>query len=471
MVFGRVDGKGVRAVEFHPHAYQRYCIEKVVELPAVGLFLDMGLGKSVITLTAIRELKFFRFQVSKVLVIAPKKVAEGTWQKECAKWAHLQMLRTSTVLGSEMQRLAALRKQADVYIINRENVPWLVDLYRNAWPFDMVVVDEFSSFKSHSTKRFKALASVRPHISRFVGLTGTPSPNGLMDLWSQVYLLDGGERLEKRFGQFRERYFVPGRRNGFVVFEYLPKEGAEHEILKKISDICISMKAEDYLTLPDLMEHEVPVVLDAKARKAYDDLERDMVLELLDAEDDITVTSAAALSNKLLQLANGALYDEDGAWHAVHRAKIDAFLELLEALQGKPVLVFYSFQHDKARLLAALSTTKLRVQVLDGVADQDAWNAGKIDVLLTHPASSAYGLNLQQGGNHIVWFGLPWNYELYVQANKRLHRQGQTEKVIVHHLVVQDSRDEDVIQALGRKELAQDAVLESLKARIDQYRS
>lgn len=427
------------------------------------------MGKSVITLTAINELKFYRFQVSKILVIAPKKVAEGTWQKECQKWDHLQHLRVSTVLGSEKQRMAALNATADIYIINRENVTWLVDLYRDQWPFDMVVVDEFSSFKSHSAKRFKSLAAVRPHVNRFVGLTGTPSPNSLMDLWSQVYLLDGGKRLEKRFGGFRDRYFRPGARNGYVIYEYKLRDGAEQAILSKISDICISMKADDYLTLPDCIDDEVPVVLDAKARKAYNTLERQMVLELED--EDLTVTSAAALSNKLIQLANGALYDANRGVHEIHSAKIDALMELLESLNGKPALLFYSFQHDKWRILAALRKTKLRVRVLESVKDQDAWNAGEVDVLLAHPASCAYGLNLQAGGNHIVWFGLPWNYELYVQANKRLHRQGQTEKVIVHHLVVQDSRDEDVMKALGKKEKAQDYVLESLKARIDKYRS
>ena len=456
-------------MQFQPHNYQRYCIQKILELPSVGLFLDMGLGKSAITLTAINELKFYRFQVCKVLVIAPKKVAEGTWQKECQKWDHLQHLQISTVLGSEKKRMAALNAAADIYVINRENVTWLVDLYRDQWPFDMVVVDEFSSFKSHSAKRFKSLAAIRPHVNRFVGLTGTPSPNGLMDLWSELYLLDGGERLEKRFGAFRERYFRPGRSNGYVVYEYLPRKGSREAILNKISDICISMKADDYLTLPDCIDDEVPVVLDKQARKAYNTLERQMVLELED--EDLTVTSAAALSNKLIQLANGALYDAEGNVHEIHSAKIDALMELLESLNGKPALLFYSFQHDKWRILTALTKTKLRVRLLESVADQDAWNAGEVDVLLAHPASCAYGLNLQQGGNHIVWFGLPWNYEQYVQANKRLHRQGQTEKVIVHHLVVQDSRDEDVMKALGKKEKAQDYVLESLKARIEKYRS
>ena len=456
---------------FTPHDYQAHCIDKILELNNVGLFLDMGLGKTVITLSAIKELKYYRFQARKILIIAPKKVAEATWQKECDKWEHLSLLRISTVLGNINQRIRALNTPADIYIINRENVPWLVDYYRNDWCFDMVVVDEFSSFKSHTAKRFKALASVRPRIKRFVGLTGTPSPNGLSDLWAQVYLLDGGERLEKRYTQFRAKYFLEGRRNGYVVYEYLPKNEAENTILSKISDICISMKAEDYLSLPDCVDVEVPVVLDSKAKKAYTTLEKTLILELPESEDEISATNAAALSNKLLQLANGALYDDEHEWHEVHRAKLEAFTELIESLQGKPVLVFYNYQHDRERILKALEPLKLKVRVLKNADDQDAWNRHEVDVLLTHPASSAYGLNLQEGGNHVVWFGLTWNYELYVQANKRLHRQGQKEKVIIHHLVSQETRDSDVMAALARKEDVQSYVLESLKARIQKYRS
>lgn len=456
---------------FTPHDYQAHCIDKILNLNNVGLFLDMGLGKTVITLSAIKELKYYRFQARKILIIAPKKVAEATWQKECDKWEHLSLLRISTVLGNINQRIRALNTPADIYIINRENVPWLVDYYRNDWCFDMVVVDEFSSFKSHTAKRFKALASVRPHIKRFVGLTGTPSPNGLSDLWAQVYLLDGGERLEKRYTQFRAKYFLEGRRNGYVVYEYLPKNEAENTILSKISDICISMKAEDYLSLPDCVDVEVPVVLDSKAKKAYTTLEKTLILELPESEDEISATNAAALSNKLLQLANGALYDDEHEWHEVHRAKLEAFTELIESLQGKPVLVFYNYQHDRERILKALEPLKLKVRVLKNADDQDAWNRHEVDVLLTHPASSAYGLNLQEGGNHVVWFGLTWNYELYVQANKRLHRQGQKEKVIIHHLVSQETRDSDVMAALARKEDVQSYVLESLKARIQKYRS
>lgn len=399
-------------------------------------------------------------------MIAPKKVAEGTWTREKDKWDHTKILRVSPVLGSQAKRIRALNTPADLYIINRENVCWLVDYYRNSWPFDMVVVDESSSFKSHSAKRFKALAGVSGKIDRMVELTGTPSPNGLEDLWSQVYLLDGGERLGKRYTQFRERYFQPDRRGADgMVYSYAAKPGTEQSILDKISDICISMKAEDYLQLPDITYHEIPVELDAKAEKAYRELERKMVLELPE-EEEISVTSAAALSNKLLQLANGAVYDEDRSVHEVHGCKIEAFLELVESLQGKPVLVFYNFQHDRERILKALSGSGLRVRELKTTWDEDDWNAGLIDILLTHPASSAYGLNLQQGGNHVVWFGLTWNYELYTQANKRLHRQGQTEKVIIHHLVCTGTRDEDVMRALEKKDDVQNWVMESLKVRI-----
>lgn len=404
-------------------------------------------------------------------MIAPKKVAEGTWTKEAAKWDHTKMLRVSPVLGSQAKRIRALNTPADLYVINRENVCWLVDYYRNAWPFDMVVIDESSSFKSHSAKRFKALAGISSRISRMVELTGTPSPNGLADLWSQVYLLDGGERLGKRYSQFRERYFQPDKRGADgMIYSYEAKPGTEESILAKISDICISMKAEDYLELPDLTYHEVPVELDKKSWKAYQDLERKMILELPEDDELISVTSAAALSNKLLQLANGAVYDEDRQVHEVHDCKIEAFLELVESLQGKPVLVFYNYQHDRERILKALEKSGLRIRELKTTQDEDDWNAGRIDILLTHPASSAYGLNLQQGGNHVIWFGLTWNYELYTQANKRLHRQGQVNKVIIHHLVSTGTRDEDVMTALKRKDDVQNWVMESLKARIRRIR-
>lgn len=405
-----------------------------------------------------------RFSVDKCLVIAPKKVAEATWQDEIEKWPEFKNLRYSTVLGTKKQREEALATPADIYIINRDNVVWLVDFYKNSWPFDMVVCDESTSFKNHSSKRFKALASVKPHIKRLIALTGTPSPNGLLDLWSQLYLIDGGERLGKSYYGYRGAYFD----SDYMGFNYTLKKGCHEVISEKISDICISMKAEDYLELPEMVEHDIPVVLTPQARKKYDEMEKEAVLEL--EEGEIDATSAAALSNKLLQLSNGAVYDEDGEYHEIHKCKVDVFLETLEQIGDKPVLVFYNFRHDLYRLEEALKRTDRKYKRYDRPEDKDAWNAGKIDVLLTHPASSAYGLNLQQGGNHIIWFGLTWDYELYTQANKRLHRQGQKETVIVHRLITKDSRDEDVPEALEKKEGAQDYVLESLKARVRKYR-
>ena len=455
-------------MRFVPHPYQEFCVQAILDKPAVGLFLDMGLGKTAITLTAINELRYGRFAIRRCLVIAPKKVAEATWQREAAKWDNLRHLRFATVLGSTRQRIKALLSPADIWIINRENVTWLVDYYQNTWPFDLVVIDESSSFKSHSAKRFKSLASIKPHIKRIVELTGTPSPNGLMDLWSQIYLLDGGARLGKYYTHFRNRYFDPGRRGRDVIYQYDPKEGAADAVLSKISDICISMKASDYLQLPDCIVHDIPVELDAKAKKAYTELEKKMVLSLPDG--DIDVASAAALSNKLQQLANGALYDDDHQVHLVHDCKIEAFMELIEQLHGQHALVFYNFKHDKDRLMTALSKSKLRVREFTGAREEIDWNAGKIDVLLAHPASTAYGLNLQDGGHHIIWFGLNWSLELYQQANKRLHRQGQKEPVIIHQLICTGTRDEDLVEALGDKDASQEKVLESLKTRIKKWR-
>lgn len=455
-------------MKFVPHEYQKYCIDRMITDDKLGLMLDMGLGKTIITLTAIQDLIYNRFQVRKVLIIAPKKVAEATWTDEVAKWEHLALLRTSLVLGSLSKRIKALAKNADVYIINRENVVWLVEYYKNEWPFDMVVLDEWSSFKNHQAKRFKALKWVRNKMSRVVGLTGTPTPNGLIDLWAQLYLLDQGERLEKTIGKYRERYFNPGQRNRTTIFNYEAKEGSNESIHKKISDICISMKAEDYLELPDVIYETVPVVLEPKAKKAYDELERKMILELEDA--DITVASAAALSNKLQQLANGALYGENREVFEIHDCKLEMFLELIEQLNGKPALVFYNFQHDLTRIQKALGKSNLRVRLLKTPQDQLDWNNRQIDILLAHPASAAYGLNLQAGGNHVVWFGLNWSLELYQQANKRLHRQGQAEKVIVHHLVTKDTRDEDVLAALQSKGDVQEELLNSLKIRIEKVK-
>ena len=452
--------------DFIPHKYQLTAINHVINVPKCGLFLDMGLGKTVSTLTAIKELKYNRFQVNKVLIIAPKKVAEGTWSKEKDKWNHTKDFRVSLVLGSQQKRIKALSVNADLYIINRENIPWLVDYLRNDWYFDTVVIDESSSFKNSQSKRFKALKMVLPKINRLIELTGTPSPNGVEDLWAQIYLLDQGERLEKYITHFRSRYMEPNKRNRSQIFDYKAKDGVYDHIINKISDICISMKSEDYLELPDLSYNEIPVVLNDKARKVYDKMERDFVLELEEAEEDITAVNAAALSNKLLQISNGAVYDNSGIYTEVHNAKIDSFLELVESLQGRSLLVFYNFQHDKERIKKALEKSNLVVRELKTTQDEDDWNDRKIDILLTHPASAAYGLNLQEGGNHVCWFGLTWNLEHYQQANKRLHRQGQKEKVIIHHLVTQDTRDEDVMRALDSKADVQEEILQSLKARI-----
>lgn len=452
--------------EFIPHKYQLTAINHVINVPKCGLFLDMGLGKTVSTLTAIKELKYNRFQVNKVLIIAPKKVAEGTWSKEKDKWNHTKDFRVSLVLGGQQKRIKALSVNADLYIINRENIPWLVDYLRNDWYFDTVVIDESSSFKNSRSKRFKALKMVLPKINRLIELTGTPSPNGVEDLWAQIYLLDQGTRLEKYITHFRAKYMEPNKRNRSQIFDYKIKDGVYDSIINKISDICISMKSEDYLELPDLSYNEIPVILNDKARRDYDKMERDFVLELEDAEDEITAVNAAALSNKLLQISNGAVYNSSGIYTEVHDAKIEAFLELVERLQGKSLLVFYNFQHDRDRIKKALGKSDLVVKELKTTQDEDDWNAGKIDILLTHPASAAYGLNLQEGGNHVCWFGLSWNLEHYQQANKRLHRQGQKEKVIIHHLVTQGTRDEDVMRALDNKAGVQEEIMQSLKARI-----
>ena len=458
-------------MEFKPHKYQEYCISRILDTDKVGLFLDMGLGKTVTTLTAIVKLKYEQFRVNKVLIIAPKKVAEGTWSQEKDKWEHTKFLRVSQVLGSARKRMMALDVAADLYIINRENVTWLVDLYRNKWPFDMVVVDESSSFKSPKAKRFKSLASVSGKIKHLVELTGTPSPNGLADLWSQVYLLDGGQRLGAKYTGFRERYFDPTMYGpqGYAI-QFKAKQGSDKAILDAISDICVSMKAEDYLELPDVVYDYIPVVLDAKSQKLYNKMERDAILDLPDGE--LTATSAAALSNKLLQFANGACYNEFREVLPIHSCKLEALRELIEGLQGKPLLVFYNFIHDKNRILELLKSKFPNIKAVSELNPTtiEQWNKGEIDILLTHPASSAYGLNLQAGGNHVCWFGLTWNYEQYVQANARLHRQGQREKVIVHHLVAQTTRDQDVIKALSKKEDVQNEVMESLKARIKRVR-
>ena len=452
-------------MEFRPHEYQRYCIQRVVENPAVGLFLRPGLGKTAITLTAINVLKYYRWRVAKVLVVALKKVAEATWSKEAAKWDHLQHLRVSTVLGSAAQRIRALNTPADVYVIGRDNFAWLVDYYQQAWPFDMVVLDESTSFKNPQSRRFKAARRIRRFTDRVVELTGTPSPKGLIDLWAQVYLLDGGQRLGPTFSAYRERYFDPDQRSRTQIFSYKPKAGAEQAVLSAISDICISMDAEDYLDLPDFIQHEIPVMLDAKAKKAYDQFERDLLLEV--DGDTITAGTAGVLVGKLLQFCGGAMYGSEGQVIPVHDCKLEAYVELLEQLGGEHCLTFYGYQHERDRILERLRREKLRVRVYQSAEDADAWNAGEVDVLLAHPASCAYGLNLQQGGRHVVWYGLNWSFELNDQGNCRLYRQGSPyEKVFVHYLVVQGCEDEDVMAVIHDRQDTHEAVMGALKARI-----
>ena len=451
--------------QFIPYPYQQYCINRIITDPYLGLFLDMGLGKTVITLTGLHSLKYYYWQIRKVLIIAPKKVAESTWSKEADKWEHLKNLRISVVLGTAKQRLTALNADADIYIINRENTQWLVEYYGHNWPFDVVVLDESSSFKNHQAKRFKALKAIRPRINRIIELTGTPSPHGLTDLWAQIFLLDGGKRLGRTISVYRDMFFVPDKRNQTTIFSYAPKEGAAEEIYRLISDICISMKAEDYLELPDLIYEDIPVKLDSKAQKAYQQMERDMLLEVDD--DLVTATTAATLTGKLLQLCNGAVYDEDGSVVPVHDCKLEVFMETIEQLNGQHALVFYYYQHDRDRILAALEKTGLKVKVYTDSKDETEWNAGNIDILLAHPASCGYGLNLQEGGHHVIWFGLTWALEEYQQANKRLHRQGQRFPVIVHRLITLGGVDEDVIKSLEGKDNAQENLLQALKARID----
>lgn len=455
--------------KFIPHAYQAYCVSRIIDMPFIGLFLEMGLGKTAITLDAIKQLKYDRLCIRKVLIIAPKKVAESTWRAEAQKWTNLADLRFASVLGTEAQRVAALNTAADIYLINREQTQWLVDYYRHAWPFDMVVLDESSSFKNHRAKRFKALKLVRSRISRMVLLTGTPSPKSLLDLWPQIYLLDGGQRLGRTITAYRDAYFLPDKRNATTIFSYVPQAGAEAAIHDRISDICISMRSEDYLELPELIYNDIPVQLDTAALKAYKRLERDMLLEV----DDTTITaqSAAVLENKLLQLCNGAVYDTEGRITEIHSCKIDALLETLEQLGDEHAIVCYNFKHDKDRILAALRKSDKRVAVYAGDNELQAWNAGNIDVLLVQPASCGYGLNLQAGGHHVIWFGLTWSLELYQQTNKRLHRQGQQHPVIVHHLIVTGGADEDVIKALHRKDVTQESLLNALRVRLKKAKS
>ncbi|KAJ50710.1 SNF2 family DNA or RNA helicase [Clostridium tetanomorphum] len=450
----------LKKVDYKPHGYQAFSTEFILKHKSAGLFLECGLGKSVITLTAIVELMYNMFDVSKVLVIAPLRVADTTWQDEIEKWEHLKYLKLSKVLGSKKNRIMALYKKADVYTINRENVPWLVDFYKNDWPFDMVIIDELSSFKSPSAKRFKALKKVRHKIKRIVGLTGTPAPNGLLNIWSQIYLLDGGERLGRTFTGYRNRYFHPQKYiNGVIPADYVINEDAEENIYEKISDICISMKALDYLKMPECIFNKVMVELSEKDMKLYHKLERDLLLPFEDS--DVDAKNAAVLSNKLLQMASGAVYDEFGDVKLIHDKKLDALEDLIEAANGKSVLVYYGFKHDKDRI-----KERFEVEEINTSDDIAKWNEGKIQIAICHPASTGHGLNLQEGGCTIIWFSMTWSLELYQQANARLYRQGQKHTVVIHHIIAKDTVDEKVIQALENKDTSQTALIDAVKARI-----
>jgi SNF2 family DNA or RNA helicase len=446
-------------MKYSPHDYQTYATKFILQHPISAIFLDMGLGKSVITLTSIFDLCLDSFLISKVLVIAPLRVARDTWPAEIEKWDHLKGLTYSVAVGTEQERRFALMKNVDVYLINRENVDWLVTKSSLPFDYDMVVVDELSSFKAYGSKRFKALRRVRPKVKRIVGLTGTPSGNGLMDLWAEIGILDMGQRLGRFITHYRNSFFTPDKHNQQIVFSYKPLPGAEDEIYRRISDITISMKNTDYLKMPECMINEIPVRLSDKERKVYDIMKRDLLLSLEGQEID--AGSAASLSNKLLQMANGAVYTDDGSVVNIHDRKLDALEDIIEAANGKPVLVAYWFKHDLNRILKRFPAEKL-----DSSDSIQRWNDGEIPLAVIHPASAGHGLNLQAGGSTLVWFGLTWSLELYQQTNARLWRQGQKDTVIIHHIITQGTIDEDVMRALERKDKTQTALIEAVKARI-----
>lgn len=446
-------------MKYFPHDYQRYATDFIINHPVSAVLLEMGLGKSVISLSAINELMLDYFDVSRTLVIAPLRVANSTWPDEIKKWDHLKHLNYSVVIGSEKERLAALRKPAHIYLINRENVDWLITKSGIPWKFDMVVIDELSSFKSYQAKRFRSLLKVRPKIKRIVGLTGTPSSNGLMDLWAEFRLLDMGERLGRYITYYRQNFFIPDKRNQQMIFSYKPKDGAEKKIYSLISDITISMKSKDFLKMPECVMNEVIVTLSDKEQKLYDSLKQDMVLSL--EENEIDAINAAALSNKLLQMSNGAVYNDDKESLHIHDRKLDALEDLIEGANGKPVLVVYWFKHDLERI-----KDRFDVREIKSAKDISDWNESEIPVALIHPASAGHGLNLQAGGSTLIWFGLTWSLELYQQTNARLYRQGQDSTVVIHHILTKGTIDEDVMKALKAKEKIQDALIESVKARL-----
>lgn len=446
-------------MQYVPHEYQSFATEFIVKNAISALFLEMGLGKSVTTLTAIDKLMYDYFEISRVLVIAPLRVAVSTWPSEIEKWNHLNRLSYSVVVGNEKERRQALRKKADIYIINRENIDWLVNKSGFYLEFDMLVIDELSSFKSYSAKRFKSLLKIRSNFKRVVGLTGTPSSNGLMDLWAEFRILDLGQRLGRYITHYRNTYFVPDKRNGMVIYSYKPQDDAEERIYQAIGDITISMKSCDHLQMPELIMNEVAVELDQTDAQRYQKFKKEMVLTL--DEKEIDAINAASLSNKLLQMANGSVYDEDKASHTIHDKKLDALDELIEEANGKPVLVAYWFQSDLERV-----KKRMKVREIKSSQDIEDWNKGKIPVALIHPASAGHGLNLQTGGAVLIWFSLTWSLELYQQTNARLYRQGQKQTVVIHHLMTKGTIDEDVMVALKHKEQMQEALMNAVKARI-----
>lgn len=446
-------------MQYNPHEYQTYATNFILEHPVAAVLLEMGLGKSVITLTAIYELMLNRFEVEKVLVIAPLRVARDTWPAEIEKWEHLKGLTYSVAIGTEAERIAALKCPAHLYLINRENVDWLITKSGFPFDYDMVVIDELSSFKSYAAKRFKSLLKVRPRVKRMVGLTGTPSGNGLMDLWAEFRVLDMGQRLGRYITHYRNNFFMPDKRNQQMIFSYKPKPGAEEAIYKLISDITISMKSADFLKMPECIINEVPVVLSEKEWSVYHDLREDMVVALKDEEID--AVNAAALSGKLLQMANGAVYNEEKEVIRIHDRKLDALEDLIEGANGKPVLVAYWYNHDLQRIKQRFSVREIKTS-----QDIKDWNNGEIPVAVIHPASAGHGLNIQFGGSTIIWFGLTWSLELYQQTNARLWRQGQNDTVVIHHIIAKDTIDEDVMAALRKKEKIQSALIDSVKARI-----
>ena len=447
-------------MRYEAHDYQKYATDFILSHPVAAVFLEMGLGKSVITLTALFDLILDMFLIRKVLVIAPLRVARDTWPSEIQKWDHLSGLTYSVAVGSEAQRREALSRTADVYIINRENVDWLITKSGIPFDFDMVVIDELSSFKSHQAKRFKSLLKARPKVKRIVGLTGTPSSNGLMDLWAEFRILDMGERLGRYITRYRSAFFTPDKRNGEVIFSYKPLPGAEDAIYKRISDITISMKSCDYLTLPECVINEVPVFMDEKESAVYDRFKEDMVAKIKGKEID--AANAAVLSGKLLQMANGAVYDEDKNSLHIHDRKLDALEDLLEGANGKPVLIAYWYQHDAERIKARFPVREIKTS-----KDIEDWNAGKISAAIIHPASAGHGLNLQSGGSTLIWYGLTWSLELYQQTNARLHRQGQKETVVIHHIIAKGTIDEQVMKALRKKEKTQDALIDAVRANLE----